>query len=744
MTLRDGDPRTVGGYRLEGRLGAGGMGVVYRARSLSGRQVAVKVIRPELADAPAFRERFRREVTAARQVSGAFTAPVVDADADAEAPWLATLFVAGPSLAERVHEQGPLPAVEVWMLAAGLLEALRDIHRVGLVHRDLKPGNVLLAQDGPRVIDFGIARAVDGPDATALTRTGVAIGTPPFMAPEQFLGGEVGPAADVFALGSVLVHAATGHGPFDGDNTHAVSFRVVYEDPDMTGLAPELVPLVESCLTKDPADRPTIPDLLTLLAAGPSAAGRAHGPAPAAPTTPAPSDAVAAPGPPDGVVLPAPAVGVSPAPDGVFGPPPTVTAGAPPVPEEAGAPPVSGGPEPERDAGAVDQEHRTWLRRAVEAPRRMRRMRVAVAVAAVVALGTGGIAAWQGLRDEDKGGRGAAAASGGASPGASAPACGPAGAVNAAGASSFKVAMDHWAAGYQASCPAARTNYAPTGSGAGIQQFRDGSVDFALVDRTLTAAQVESAAARCPGGKPVHLPLGVLPVAVVVNLPGVDALTLDAPTLARIFRGQITRWNHAEIAAVNPGRLLPDTAIQVVTPTDESSTTLAFTQYLSKVVPTGWGSIPQSSLAPVNGGPGVSSALVAQAVKQRAGAVSFTRFGGESAGLTTVRLATGAPEPVDVGTDSATKAAATARITGTGADLALEPDSTTKAAGAYPIMQIGYAVLCDGGNDGAALARTRPFLGSVVAEGDGATQSGYGKLPPALAQKVRQNLATLR
>lgn len=714
VTLRDGDPRTVGDYRLEGRLGQGGMGVVYRARSLSGRQVAVKVIRPELAGDPAFRQRFRREVTAARQVSGAFTAPVVDADADAEAPWLATLFVSGPSLAERVHGQGPLPAAEVWLLAAGLAEALRDIHRVGLVHRDLKPGNVLLAQDGPRVIDFGIARAVDGADSTALTGTGVVIGTPPFMAPEQFRRGEVGPAVDVFALGSVLVHAATGHGPFDGDHAHAVGFQVVYEDPDLTGLPPELVPLVESCLAKDPADRPTVPDLLTLLAA-----------------------------------RSAPAVGVPLAPDGVFGPPPTVTAGPPPVPDDAGAPPVSGGPEPARDAGAADQdkdqggEHGSRPKRAVEASRRTRRIRVAVAVAVVVALGAGGVAAWQGLRDEDKGGRGSAAPSGAASPGASNPVCGPAEAVNAAGAGSFKVAMDHWAAGYQTACPGTRTNYAPTGSGAGIQQFRDGSTDFAVLDRTLTADQSESAAARCTGGKPVHLPLGVLPVAVVVNLPGVDSLTLDAPTLARIFRGQITRWNHAEIAAVNPGRLLPDTAIQVVTPTDQSTTTLAFTQYLSKAVPTGWGTIPQSSLAAVNGGPGVSSALVAQAVKQTAGAVSFTRFGGDAAGLTTVRLATGAPEPVDVGTDSATKAVATARIMGTGADLALEPDFTTKAAGAYPIMQIGYAVLCDRGNSLVALARARPFLGSVVAEGDGAAQSGYGKLPPALAQKVRQNLATL-
>ncbi|MCB5179822.1 serine/threonine-protein kinase [Streptomyces antimicrobicus] len=742
MTLRDGDPRTIGGYRLEDRLGAGGMGVVYRARSLSGRQVAVKVVRPELAEDTAFRQRFRREVAAARQVSGAFTAPVVDADPDADAPWLATLFVTGPSLAERVHEHGPLPVAEVWLLAAGLVEALRDIHRVGLVHRDLKPGNVLLAEDGPRVIDFGIARAVAGSGATALTGTGVVVGTPPFMAPEQFRRAEVGPAADVFALGSVLVHAATGHGPFDGDHAHAVGFQVVYEEPDLTGLASELRPLVVPCLAKDPADRPTVPDLMTVLAAGPPAAAASpaspSSPASTAPD-PAPAPASASASASDATPASDPAVdvpGAPGAPGGVFGPPPTVTAAPSPLPDGTTAPPPgSGGPAPARDAGA--------------AARRTSRIRLAVAVAVVVALGAGGFAAWQGLRDDDKGRRGSAAGSQGSGSGAIAPACGPDGALNSAGASALKPAMDYWSADYQAACPGTRPTYAPTGSGAGIQQFKEGSADFAVVDRTLTQPQAGAVAARCPGGKPVHLPLGVMPVAVVVNLPGVDSLTLDAPTLARVFRGHVTRWNHPEITATNPGRLLPDTAIQVVTPTDESATTLAFTQYLSKVSPTGWGTLPQSSLAAVGGGPAVTSALVAQAVKQTAGAVSFTRLGGEATGLTTVRLATGAPEPVAVGTESATAALATARISGTGADLAVDPDFTTKAAGAYPIVQLGYAVLCDRGNDGAGLARSRPFLASVVAGDAGgagtkaADQVGYGALPPALARKVREALAAL-
>ncbi|WP_260609713.1 serine/threonine-protein kinase [Streptomyces sp. WAC06614] len=742
MTLRDGDPRTVGRYRLEGRLGAGGMGVVYRARSLSGRQVAVKVIRPELAEDPTFRQRFRREVEAARQVSGAFTAPVVDADADAAAPWLATLFVAGSSLAERVHERGPLPVAEVWRLAAGLVEALRDIHRVELVHRDLKPGNVLLAQDGPRVIDFGIARAVDGSDATALTGTGVVVGTPPFMAPEQFLRAEVGPAADVFALGSVLVHAATGHGPFDGAHPHAVGYRVVHEDPDLAGLPPALLPLVGPCLSKNPADRPTVPDLMTFLAASLSAADGADGadaPAPPAPAASPPPPAPPAPAAPE---VP---VGVSVAPEGVFGPPPTLTT-------EPAEPPAQGrdqDPGPGSVPVRSGDDDPAPSKPETGAPQRGRRIRAMVAVAVVVALAAGGVAAWQGLRDDDKGSHGSAAGSQGAGSGATAPACGPDGALTSAGASALKPAMDRWIADYQAACPGTRPAYAPTGSGAGIQQFKEGSADFAVVDRTLTQPQAGAAAARCPGGKPVHLPLGVMPVAVVVNLPGVDLLTLDAPTLARIFRGQVTRWNHPEIAATNRGRLLPDTAIQVVTPTDESATTLAFTQYLSKVSPTGWGTLPQSSLAAVGGGQGVSSALVAQAVKQTAGAVSFTRLGGEASGLTTVRLATGAPEPVTVGTESATAALATARISGTGADLAVDPDFTTKAAGAYPIVQLGYAVLCDRGNDGAGLARSRPFLASVVSGDAGsagskaADQVGYGALPPALAQKVRETLATL-
>ncbi|MEG3628370.1 outer membrane protein assembly factor BamB family protein [Streptomyces poriticola] len=252
-------PEYAGHYRLESCLGSGGMGVVHLARSTSGMKLAVKVVHAEFARDPEFRGRFRQEVGAARKVSGAFTAPVVDADPDAGRPWMATQFIPGPTLAEQVKRNGPMEPAQLRRLMAGLAEALRDIHRVGVVHRDLKPSNVLLAEDGPKVIDFGISRPSD---SELRTETGKLIGTPPFMAPEQFRRPrEVGPAADVFALGSVLVHAARGRGPFDSDSPYVVAYQVVHDEPDLTGVPEELAPLVLRCLAKEPEDRPT-PDTL--------------------------------------------------------------------------------------------------------------------------------------------------------------------------------------------------------------------------------------------------------------------------------------------------------------------------------------------------------------------------------------------------------------------------------------------------------------------------------------------------
>ncbi|MEH0472049.1 serine/threonine-protein kinase [Streptomyces sp. B21-097] len=253
-------PEYAGHYRLRECLGSGGMGVVHLAHSTSGMKVAVKVVHARFARDPEFRGRFRQEVAAARRVSGAFTAPVVDADPEAERPWMATLFIPGSTLAEQVKRNGPMRSGELRRLMAGLAEALRDIHRVGVVHRDLKPSNVLLAEDGPKVIDFGISRPKD---SELRTETGKLIGTPPFMAPEQFRRPrEVGPAADVFALGSVMVHAATGRGPFDSDSPYVVAYQVVHDEPDLTGVPDNLAPLVSRCLAKEPEERPTPDELM--------------------------------------------------------------------------------------------------------------------------------------------------------------------------------------------------------------------------------------------------------------------------------------------------------------------------------------------------------------------------------------------------------------------------------------------------------------------------------------------------
>jgi serine/threonine protein kinase len=260
--LRAGDPQSMGPYRLLGRLGAGGMGQVFLGRSAGGRLVAVKVIRPELAGEPGFRARFAREVAAARTVCGLFTAPVADADVQGPVPWLATAYVAGPSLADAVDAQGPLPVTSVLTLAAGLAEGLEAIHAAGLVHRDLKPSNVLLAEDGPRVIDFGISRAAE---ASVLTQTGTVMGSPGFMSPEQAQGRAVGPPSDVFSLGAVLTFAATGQGPFGTGATPALLYRVVHQQPDTAGLPKPIRPLVERCLAKDPGQRPATTALLAAL-----------------------------------------------------------------------------------------------------------------------------------------------------------------------------------------------------------------------------------------------------------------------------------------------------------------------------------------------------------------------------------------------------------------------------------------------------------------------------------------------
>ena len=269
--LRQTDPAQVGRYRLVARLGAGGMGVVYLGEAHDGQQVAVKVLRPELADNPEFRVRFGREVTMLTRVRGVCTVRVIEADTEAPKPFLVTEYADGPSLSEYIDARGPLDAGMLYGLATGLAEALTAIHAAGIVHRDLKPSNVLLTPGGPKVIDFGIAQALD---TTSLTKTGITVGSAGFMAPEQVMG-KAGTAADIFTWAVTVAYAASGQSPFGTGASDAILYRIMHAAPDITAVPPGLHPLVEAALVKEPGDRPTAPQLLSQLtqstAARPSA-----------------------------------------------------------------------------------------------------------------------------------------------------------------------------------------------------------------------------------------------------------------------------------------------------------------------------------------------------------------------------------------------------------------------------------------------------------------------------------------
>ncbi|WP_327412947.1 serine/threonine-protein kinase [Streptomyces sp. NBC_01233] len=254
MRLRREDPRVVGSFRLHRRLGAGGMGVVYLGSDRRGQRVALKVIRPDLAEDQEFRSRFAREVSAARRIRGGCTARLVAADLEAEQPWFATQYVPGPSLHDKVAEEGPLTAAQIAAVGAALSEGLVAVHEAGVVHRDLKPSNILLSPKGPRIIDFGIAWATG---ASTLTHVGTAVGSPGFLAPEQVRGAAVTPATDVFALGATLAYAATADSPFGHGSSEVMLYRVVHEEPHLQGVPDALAPLVRACLAKDPEERPS-------------------------------------------------------------------------------------------------------------------------------------------------------------------------------------------------------------------------------------------------------------------------------------------------------------------------------------------------------------------------------------------------------------------------------------------------------------------------------------------------------
>ncbi|MER8009053.1 serine/threonine-protein kinase [Streptomyces sp. NPDC094149] len=281
MRLRREDPRVVGSFRLHRRLGAGGMGVVYLGSDKKGQRVALKVIRPDLAEDQEFRSRFAREVSAARRIRGGCTARLVAADLDADRPWFATQYVPGPSLHDKVADEGPLAAADVAAVGAALSEGLVAVHEAGVVHRDLKPSNILLSPKGPRIIDFGIAWATG---ASTLTHVGTAVGSPGFLAPEQVRGAAVTPATDVFALGATLAYASMADSPFGHGSSEVMLYRVVHEEPQLHGVPDALAPLVRACLAKDPEERPSTLQLSMRLKE--IAAREAQGPAEVRPPGP--------------------------------------------------------------------------------------------------------------------------------------------------------------------------------------------------------------------------------------------------------------------------------------------------------------------------------------------------------------------------------------------------------------------------------------------------------------------------
>jgi len=424
------DPTTVGNYRLAAVLGTGGMGRVYLAFSPSGRRVAIKVIRPDLVQESHIRSRFAREVAASRAVSGFFAAGVIDADVDANPPWLATAYVPGPSLVAAVREAGALPVPSVRALGAALAEALSAVHAAGLIHRDLKPANVLLAPDGPRLIDFGISSLGD---SGTLTHAGAMMGSPGYMSPEQIRGQTIGTPTDVFAFGAVLAFTSTGAGPFGTGTVPTLLYRSVHAAPDLEGVPAELRPLLTACLDKDPARRPDLPTILRELTGGQAAADMfppgwldaafAQSPMPVAPMPgaigPTPTPIGTTPVPMDPAISPVPA-----APGGYatadaatrrqgFPSTPPPIAAWPTVHQTpsdpgsfgSGSPAGSAAPVGYAEPGAAPQGRPAPEQR----PRRAGPSRRGLLIGALGAVGlaAGGTAAWQLLDDKnDDGGKG--------------------------------------------------------------------------------------------------------------------------------------------------------------------------------------------------------------------------------------------------------------------------------------------------------------------------------------------------
>ncbi|MFW5418779.1 substrate-binding domain-containing protein [Nocardiopsis sp. CNT-189] len=688
------DPRSVPPFTVHGRLGAGGMGVVLAATDPAGAWVAIKVVRPEYAGDAEFRARFAGEVALMRRVRARCIAPVLAHDTGAGQPWYATPYLPGPTLGARVRGGGAIPMPQVRVVAAGMAEAIAAIHAAGVLHRDLKPSNVILAPDGPKVLDFGIARAVD---ETGLTRTGGLVGSPGWLSPERYRGVS-GPEADVFAWGAMVAFAATGRSPFGGGGAETLMYRILNEEPDLAGLPEELREPVASALDKDPGRRPAAAELLHRVAGpGPEAAAgaddttvvdgliRAHwdgGGEGREAGSPAPTA-------PQGAPPPAP---------------PGVQGTRPPAPAPPGAP------------GGAPSGRRWKLPLALTAG--------ALSVALVGAAGLIAAARFGGGDGGGSGGPGPAAAQ-------PSPAAGGtlSGTLHGAGSTFLTAAFEGWAAAYAERQPGVEASYDAVGSGAGAQMFVDGEVDFGAAEAGLTGDEVEAAeAARgCPV---VQFPVVTGAVSVVSANEELKGTAFTADGLASLYRGE--DLDHPGLPGTVPadgaGGEGPSLEIVPVRHDDTASTARVFDEYLASR-DTGWnpGDWGGASVAAA-GDEGVHQVLL-----EEPGGIGFVNGSfAEEAGLAVLPVVNDSGSQVVPDPDSTRAATEQLELDGGRATL---PAAVGEA---YPIMRIAHVFAFECGYDGGAGAALRDFwIYALGEEGAQAAQNGgYTPLGPLTGEKA--------
>jgi len=708
--LQSSDPRAIPPFAVHGRLGAGGMGVVYGAVGPDGRWVAVKVVRPEYANEPEFRSRFASEIALMHRVRARCIAPVLAHDTRAEQPWYATAYLPGPTLGARVRQGGALPPHQARVVAAGMAEAIAAIHGAGVVHRDLKPANVILAPDGPKVLDFGIARAAD---ATGLTRTGGLVGSPAWMSPERYRGTS-GPEADVFAWGAMVAYTATGRSPFGDGGAETLMYRILREEPDLAGLPPELEEPVARALDKDPAVRPSATELLHRVAASePGAAAgaddttivdgliRAHwrdGAARGAPVVPTGAET-----PPSLVVVP----------------PPVAVTAPPGGWSRGGSGPLGHGRGGGRGAGS-----------ATSPPprRRSRRGPVVIAAGALAVAAVGGVGLVNAVWDGDP-----------PPPGPDpAPFVEPAdphtlsGTVNGAGSTFLSSAMEAWAAGYTGDRQADTTiSYEATGSGAGADAFVRGEVDFGASENPLTESQVaEAESARgCPV---VQFPAVAGGVALVHGVDGLDDVSLDRSALQDIYSGAVTDYSELDAGA---DAEVPNLEIVPVRHESEASTAHVFSRFLAGGGGT-WGADNHGDTT--EWGPGVVAASgdegVHAEVEATPGALGFVNAAyAEEHDLDTVALRSDQGGAVELTPE--TTRAATEQIDLAGTDFSLDSVSGDDA---YPLMRVNHVFAFECGYQDEAGAVLRDFWVYALGE-DGAMiaeDTGYTPLADTVGTQV--------